>query len=60
MLTRDGMELRPPEEPAFFFPIGSPSASRSDHSSYVYDRSSFILEQGISVNGLTLSEPYPR
>ncbi|KAK3125263.1 hypothetical protein QOZ80_7BG0602480 [Eleusine coracana subsp. coracana] len=59
MLTRDGMELQLPEEPAFFFAKGS--ASRSDgQSSYVYDRSSFILEQDISVNGLTVTEPYPR
>nr|XP_034593848.1 cysteine-rich receptor-like protein kinase 10 [Setaria viridis] len=61
MLTRDGMELQPPEQPAFFFARGSPSASRSDgQSSYVYDRSSSILEQDISVNGLTVTEPYPR
>lgn len=61
MLTRNGMELKPPEEPAFFFARGSPSASRSDgQSSYVYDRSSSILEQDISVNGLTVTEPYPR
>ncbi|TVU38685.1 hypothetical protein EJB05_12069, partial [Eragrostis curvula] len=61
MLTRDGMELQPPEEPAFFFARGSNSASRSDgQSSYLYDRSSSILEQDISVNGLTVSEPYPR
>ncbi|TVU38849.1 hypothetical protein EJB05_12242, partial [Eragrostis curvula] len=61
MLTRDGMELQLPEEPAFFFARGSPSASQSDgQSSFVYDRSSLILEQYISVNGLTVTEPYPR
>ncbi|CAN6235191.1 unnamed protein product [Urochloa humidicola] len=61
MLTRDGTELQPPKEPAFFFARGSPSASRSDgQGSYVYDRSSPILEQDISVNGLTVTKPYPR
>ncbi|XP_062189485.1 cysteine-rich receptor-like protein kinase 44 isoform X2 [Phragmites australis] len=61
MLTRDSIELQPPAQPAFFFGRESPSASRSDgHSSYVYDRSGFILEQGNSVNGITLTEPYPR
>jgi hypothetical protein len=63
MLTRDGMELRPPKEPAFFFTRGTPSASRSEgQSSHVYDRSSntSVLEQDISVNGLTVTEPYPR
>ena len=61
MLTRDSMELQPPAQPAFFFGRESPSASRSDgQRSYVYDRSSFILEQGISVNEVTLTEPYPR
>jgi hypothetical protein len=61
MLTRDSMELQPPSQPAFFFGRESPSASRSDgQRSYVYDRSGFILEQGISVNEVTLSELYPR
>ncbi|XP_066390933.1 cysteine-rich receptor-like protein kinase 6 isoform X1 [Miscanthus floridulus] len=61
MLTRDSIELQPPAQPAFFFGRESPSASRSDgQSSYVYDRSRFMLEQGVSVNGVTLSELYPR
>uniref|UniRef100_A0A0A9B8A6 Protein kinase domain-containing protein n=1 Tax=Arundo donax TaxID=35708 RepID=A0A0A9B8A6_ARUDO len=61
MLTRDGMVLQPPSEPAFYFGRESPSASPSDgQRSYVYDRSGFILEQGISVNGITLSELDPR
>jgi len=61
MLTRDSMELQPPAQPAFFFGRESPSASRSDgQRNYVYDRSSFILEQDISVNEVTLTEPYPR
>jgi hypothetical protein len=61
MLTRDSIELKPPAQPAFFFGSESPSASRSDgQSSYVYARSGFMLEQGVSVNGITLSELYPR
>jgi hypothetical protein len=61
MLTRDSIELQPPAQPAFFFGRESPSASRSDgQSSYVYDRSRFMLEQGVSANGVTLSELYPR
>ncbi|KAJ1291273.1 hypothetical protein BS78_02G304000 [Paspalum vaginatum] len=61
MLNRDNMELQPPAQPAFFFGRESPSASRSDgQSSYIYDRSGFILEQGFSVNDITLSELYPR
>ncbi|TVU38643.1 hypothetical protein EJB05_12027, partial [Eragrostis curvula] len=60
MLTRVGMELQLPEEPAFFFTSGSPSASRPDGQRSFYDRSSLILEHGISVNGLTVTEPYPR
>ncbi|CAN6205637.1 unnamed protein product [Urochloa humidicola] len=60
MLTRDSMELQPPAQPAFFFGRESPSASRSDgQRSYVYGRSGFILEQGISVNEITLTELYP-
>lgn len=50
MLTRDGIELQPPEEPAFFFARGSP----------VYKRSGSILEHNISVNGLTFTELCPR
>ncbi|CAL5072311.1 unnamed protein product [Urochloa decumbens] len=61
MLTRDSMELRSPAQPAFFFGRESPSGSRSDgQRSYVYDRSGFVLEQGISVNEITLTELYPR
>nr|CAB3458212.1 unnamed protein product [Digitaria exilis] len=60
MLTKDSMELRPPAQPAFFFGRKSPSGSRSDGQSSYSDRSSSILEQGISVNGNTLSELYPR
>ncbi|KAM0869999.1 hypothetical protein ACQ4PT_040316 [Festuca glaucescens] len=57
MLTRDSMELRPPSQPAFFFG----RASRSNgQSSYLYDQSDFVLQQSFSVNGITLTEPYPR
>ncbi|CAN6199275.1 unnamed protein product [Urochloa humidicola] len=56
MLTRDNMELQPPSQPAFFF-----GASVSNgQSSYLYDRPDFVLQQDFSVNGITLTEPYPR
>lgn len=61
MLTRDNMELQPPAQPAFFFGRESPSASRSNgQRSYAYDRSDLILEQGMSVNDITLTELDPR
>ncbi|XP_047071401.1 cysteine-rich receptor-like protein kinase 44 [Lolium rigidum] len=54
MLTRDNIELQPMEEPAFFF--GSFSHRRNLHSS----NSNFVLEDIISVNEVTVTEPYPR
>uniref|UniRef100_A0A0E0AKZ3 Uncharacterized protein n=1 Tax=Oryza glumipatula TaxID=40148 RepID=A0A0E0AKZ3_9ORYZ len=58
MLTRQNMELQPPAQPAFFFGGGSASSSPSfGQRSYVYDRCGF---DNISVNGVTLTEPYPR
>ncbi|CAN6363095.1 unnamed protein product [Urochloa humidicola] len=61
MLTRDSMELQLPAQPAFFFGRESPSTSRSDgQRTYVYARSGFILNQGISVNGITITELEPR
>uniref|UniRef100_A0A0D3GS12 Uncharacterized protein n=1 Tax=Oryza barthii TaxID=65489 RepID=A0A0D3GS12_9ORYZ len=58
MLTRENMELHPPAQPAFFFGGGSASSSPSfGQRSYVYDRCGF---DNISVNGVTLTEPYPR
>uniref|UniRef100_A0A0E0ECL8 Uncharacterized protein n=1 Tax=Oryza meridionalis TaxID=40149 RepID=A0A0E0ECL8_9ORYZ len=58
MLTRENMELQPPAQPAFFFGGGSASSSPSfGQRSYVYDRCGF---NNISVNGVTLTEPYPR
>ncbi|KAJ1291268.1 hypothetical protein BS78_02G303900 [Paspalum vaginatum] len=61
MLTRDSMELRPPSQPAFFFGRELPPTSLSnEQSSYLYDRSDFELQQDISVNGIKLTEPYPR
>jgi hypothetical protein len=61
VLTRDSMELQPPSQPAFFFGRESPPASLSNgQRSYSYDRSDLVLQQGISVNGITLTEPYPR
>jgi len=56
MLTRDSMELQPPSQPAFIFGTESPPASLANG----YDRSDFVLQKGMSVNGITLSEPYPR
>ncbi|KAL5197547.1 hypothetical protein ABZP36_001059 [Zizania latifolia] len=58
MLTRETMDLQKPAQPAFFF--GRESASSSPSSgqrSYVYDRSGL---PGISANGVTLTEVYPR
>ncbi|CAN6211873.1 unnamed protein product [Urochloa humidicola] len=61
MLTRDNMELQPPSQPAFFFGRGPLPASVSNgQSSYLYDRPDFDSQQGFSVNGITLTEPYPR
>ncbi|CAN6206024.1 unnamed protein product [Urochloa humidicola] len=61
MLTRDGMELRSPSQPAFFFGREPPPASvPNGQGSYSYDPSDFVFEQGISVNGITVTEPYPR
>ncbi|WVZ66214.1 hypothetical protein U9M48_015471 [Paspalum notatum var. saurae] len=55
MLTRDSMELQPPSQPAFFFRRQPPLAAS------LYDRPDFLLQQGISVNGFTLTdESYPR
>lgn len=59
MLTRDNMELQPPEEPAFFF--GSFSEPRNLQSSSAgSDNSNFVLGEDISVNDVTITEPYPR
>ncbi|KAK3125249.1 hypothetical protein QOZ80_7BG0602280 [Eleusine coracana subsp. coracana] len=60
MLVRDRMELQPPKEPALFFTGGTPAPRSDGQSSYVYDRSCFILEQDKSMNGLTLTESYAR
>ncbi|CAL5062372.1 unnamed protein product [Urochloa decumbens] len=62
MLTRDNMELQPPSQPAFFFgreqPL--PASVSNGQSSYLFDRPDFVSQQGFSVNGITLTEPYPR
>ncbi|CAN6175681.1 unnamed protein product [Urochloa humidicola] len=61
MLTRDNMELQPPSQPAFFFGREPLAASVSNgQSSYLYDRPDFVSQQDFSVNGITLTEPYPR
>jgi hypothetical protein len=59
MLTRDNMEFQQPEEPAFFF--GSFTHRRNLYSSWgASANSNFVLGEDISVNGVTLTEPYPR
>lgn len=60
MLNRDDMELQPPAQPAFFFgeDSNSPSPPRQQ-GIYVYNRSKVIFEN-ISVNGLTITDAYPR
>ncbi|XP_047077873.1 cysteine-rich receptor-like protein kinase 44 [Lolium rigidum] len=59
MLTRDNMELQAPEEPAFFF--GSSSYGRNLHPcSRASANTSFVSVEDISVNGVTMTEPYPR
>ncbi|XP_003562976.2 putative receptor-like protein kinase At4g00960 isoform X2 [Brachypodium distachyon] len=54
MLTRDNMEIQAPAQPAFFF--GRESALASVPS----DRSDFLLGMDVSVNGVTITELYPR
>lgn len=58
MLTRGNMELPPPAQPAFYFGRESnlPSPSCGQRR-YAYDRPSI---GDISVNEVTLTEPYPR
>ena len=55
MLTRDNMEIQAPAQPAFFFRSESALASLSS-----YDQSDFILGENASVNGMTITELYPR
>lgn len=54
MLTRDNTEIQAPAQPAFFFGREAALASPA------YDRSDFILGQDVSVNAVTITEPYPR
>lgn len=58
MLTRGNMELPPPAQPAFYFGresnLPSPSCGQPN---YDYGQSSV---EGISVNDVTFTEPYPR
>ena len=63
MLTRDNMELQAPAHPAFFFGRASPVVSSEPYDEqhiYVYDRSDVILQEDITVNEVTFTEPYPR
>jgi hypothetical protein len=56
MLTRDNMELQPPKEPAFFF-----GSLKDLHSlPRATANSNFMLEEDISLNGVTITDPYPR
>ena len=58
MLTRDNMEIQPPEEPAFFF--GRSINERiMPSSSGASTNSIFVLGEDISVNGVTITEHYP-
>lgn len=60
MLNRADMELQPPAQPAFFFGRDSNSDSQQlEQGTYVYNRSDVMIED-ISVNGLTITYPYPR
>jgi serine/threonine protein kinase len=54
MLTRGNMEIQAPAQPAFFFGRESNLASSS------FDRSDVILGANVSVNGVTVTELYPR
>ncbi|CAM0884814.1 unnamed protein product [Alopecurus aequalis] len=59
MLTRDNMEIQPPEEPAFLF--RSLSHGRNlQSSSGASANSIFVLGEDSSLNGVTITEPYPR
>ncbi|KAK1679929.1 hypothetical protein QYE76_040777 [Lolium multiflorum] len=55
MLTRDNMEIQAPAQPAFFFRRESLLASLSS-----YDQSDIILDENVSVNGVTITDLYPR
>ncbi|XP_051215524.1 cysteine-rich receptor-like protein kinase 6 [Lolium perenne] len=55
MLTRDNMEIQAPAQPAFFFRRESLLASLSS-----YDQSDIILDDNVSVNGVTITDLYPR
>ncbi|KAL6890285.1 hypothetical protein ACP4OV_009048 [Aristida adscensionis] len=61
MLTRDNMELQSPVEPAFYFGREPSIASLSSgQSCSMNDRSGSAIKQDISVNEVTVTEPYPR
>ncbi|XP_066392690.1 cysteine-rich receptor-like protein kinase 8 [Miscanthus floridulus] len=61
MLTRDSMELQAPAQPAFFG-RASPVVSQPYEQQHFcgYDRSDVIFQEGITVNEVTLTDPYPR
>ncbi|CAN6199283.1 unnamed protein product [Urochloa humidicola] len=61
MLTRDNMELQAPAQPAFYFGRASPAAPQSyERCIYIYDRTDVISREDITVNEVTLTDPYPR
>jgi hypothetical protein len=49
------MEIQAPAQPAFFFRRESLLASLSS-----YDQSDIILDDNVSVNGVTITDLYPR
>ncbi|KAM0878616.1 hypothetical protein ACQ4PT_034749 [Festuca glaucescens] len=55
MLTRDNMEIQAPAQPAFFFRSESLLASLSS-----YGQSDIISDENVSVNGVTVTDLYPR
>uniref|UniRef100_J3MLM8 Protein kinase domain-containing protein n=2 Tax=Oryza brachyantha TaxID=4533 RepID=J3MLM8_ORYBR len=61
MLNRENMNLQPPAPPAFFCDRDTNSASQHSVSEQsVYDRSNVIYAEDMSVNGITLTDMYPR
>jgi hypothetical protein len=53
------MELQAPAQPAFFFGGASPVVSQPYEQHFCgYDRSDVIFQEGITVNEVTLTDPY--
>nr|CAB3454532.1 unnamed protein product [Digitaria exilis] len=62
MLTRSRVRLQAPRQPAFFFGGDSSSAAdeRMHGRNFMYERSDVIVEDSLSVNDVTNTDPYPR